>query len=263
MSSRACSTSHPEHDGRHARGLSDPHVPPSGVSRASDVAKRAMDIVVATIGIVITSPLFAYIAWRVHRDSQGPILFRQTRLGLDKRPFTALKFRTMRVDVTRCAPEVHRRRHGLARCAERQWPLQAGAARRRDAARAAGCAARASTSCRSCSTCCAARCRSSALARAFPTRPTISAAPLRALRRAAGNHGLLAGHRPRPLDVRRGARHGCRVRPRTLVRTRPSTASAHTGAASRARYDPMIFVADSRHVRCRLVKELNDGALGE
>jgi len=74
-------------------------LPPSGVSRASDVAKRAMDIVVATIGIVVTSPLLAYIAWRVHRDSDGPILFRQTRLGLDKSPFTALKFRTMRVDV--------------------------------------------------------------------------------------------------------------------------------------------------------------------
>ncbi len=58
-----------------------------------------MDIVVATIGIVITSPLLAFIAWRVHRDSEGPILFRQTRLGLDKHPFTALKFRTMRVDV--------------------------------------------------------------------------------------------------------------------------------------------------------------------
>ena len=37
-------------------------LPPSGVSRASDVAKRAMDIVVATVGVVVTSPLLAYIA---------------------------------------------------------------------------------------------------------------------------------------------------------------------------------------------------------
>jgi len=45
----------------------------------------------------------AYIAWRIHRDSPGPILFRQTRLGLDRREFTVLKFRTMRTDVDNTA----------------------------------------------------------------------------------------------------------------------------------------------------------------
>ncbi|MEZ5098364.1 MAG: sugar transferase [Thermoleophilia bacterium] len=43
--------------------------------------------------------MFAFVAWRIRRDGPGPILFRQTRLGEGMREFTALKFRTMVVDV--------------------------------------------------------------------------------------------------------------------------------------------------------------------
>jgi exopolysaccharide biosynthesis polyprenyl glycosylphosphotransferase len=74
-------------------------LPPARVGRSSRVAKRVLDLVVASIGVVVAAPLLAYIAWRVHRDSSGPVLFRQTRLGLDQREFTAYKFRTMRTDV--------------------------------------------------------------------------------------------------------------------------------------------------------------------
>ena len=45
----------------------------------------------------MTAPLFAFVALAIKRDSPGPVFFRQTRLGKDQRPFTALKFRTMRV----------------------------------------------------------------------------------------------------------------------------------------------------------------------
>jgi exopolysaccharide biosynthesis polyprenyl glycosylphosphotransferase len=74
-------------------------MPPARVSRTSDAAKRVLDVIVASIGVVLAAPLLAFIAWRVHRDSPGPVLFRQTRLGLDQREFTAFKFRTMRTDV--------------------------------------------------------------------------------------------------------------------------------------------------------------------
>ena len=48
-------------------------------------------------------------SWRIRRDSPGPVLFRQTRLGQGRRPFTVLKFRTMRVDTDdAAAPRVHR-----------------------------------------------------------------------------------------------------------------------------------------------------------
>jgi len=80
-------------------GLPLIELPPRRISRSSRSVKRAIDVIVAAIGLVLTAPLFAYFAWRIKRDSPGPVFFRQTRLGQDQREFTALKFRTMRVDV--------------------------------------------------------------------------------------------------------------------------------------------------------------------
>jgi lipopolysaccharide/colanic/teichoic acid biosynthesis glycosyltransferase len=48
---------------------------------------------------LLTAPLFAFIAWRIKRGDDGPILFRQERLGQKMQPFQALKFRTMKVDT--------------------------------------------------------------------------------------------------------------------------------------------------------------------
>ena len=45
--------------------------------------------------LLLLAPLFAYIAWRVRRDSPGPIFFRQERIGYRGAPFTIYKFRTM------------------------------------------------------------------------------------------------------------------------------------------------------------------------
>jgi exopolysaccharide biosynthesis polyprenyl glycosylphosphotransferase len=61
--------------------------------------KRVVDVVCAVVGLVVTAPLFAFAAWRIKRDSPGPVFFRQERLGLNMKPFTALKFRTMVVDT--------------------------------------------------------------------------------------------------------------------------------------------------------------------
>jgi exopolysaccharide biosynthesis polyprenyl glycosylphosphotransferase len=72
-------------------------------ARSAQWAKRAIDIVVSAFALAATAPLFAFIAWRVSRDSEGPIFFRQERLGRDRVPFTALKFRTMRIDVDQSA----------------------------------------------------------------------------------------------------------------------------------------------------------------
>jgi exopolysaccharide biosynthesis polyprenyl glycosylphosphotransferase len=61
--------------------------------------KRAIDVVGALSALILSAPLFAFIAWKVRRSSPGPIFFRQTRLGLRMQEFTALKFRTMWVDT--------------------------------------------------------------------------------------------------------------------------------------------------------------------
>jgi lipopolysaccharide/colanic/teichoic acid biosynthesis glycosyltransferase len=55
-----------------------------------------MDVGAAAVGLVVTAPVQAVIAYLVARDLGRPVLFRQQRPGLDGRPFTLLKFRTMR-----------------------------------------------------------------------------------------------------------------------------------------------------------------------
>jgi exopolysaccharide biosynthesis polyprenyl glycosylphosphotransferase len=70
-------------------------LPPTHVNRASLATKRVIDLTLASFAVVLTAPLFVYIAYRIKRDSPGPIFYRQTRLGYGMRPFTALKFRTM------------------------------------------------------------------------------------------------------------------------------------------------------------------------
>jgi lipopolysaccharide/colanic/teichoic acid biosynthesis glycosyltransferase len=58
-------------------------------------AKRAVDLLVAVPLLVVLAPVMAAIALLVRRDSPGPALFRQQRVGFAGRPFTLLKFRTM------------------------------------------------------------------------------------------------------------------------------------------------------------------------
>ena len=58
-------------------------------------AKRAMDFVGALALLLLSAPLLAVVTILVKRSSPGPILFRQQRSGLNGRPFTIYKFRTM------------------------------------------------------------------------------------------------------------------------------------------------------------------------
>ncbi|MDI3340508.1 MAG: sugar transferase [Sphaerobacter sp.] len=59
------------------------------------VMKRALDIAVASVGLVLLAPLMLAIALLVRLDSPGPAFFRQARVGQGGRPFQMLKFRSM------------------------------------------------------------------------------------------------------------------------------------------------------------------------
>lgn len=74
-------------------------LPPTRLPRSALAMKRSLDVVGALLGLIVTAPLIAYAAWRIRRESPGPIFFRQTRRGLDQREFTMLKFRTMTADA--------------------------------------------------------------------------------------------------------------------------------------------------------------------
>ena len=59
------------------------------------LSKRLFDLLVALSGLVFFLPMFALTALLLKLDSQGPVFYRQTRLGLDGRIFKMIKFRTM------------------------------------------------------------------------------------------------------------------------------------------------------------------------
>lgn len=59
--------------------------------------KFVFDKVISAIMLLLLSPLFIYIAFRVKKDSSGPVFFKQERIGYMGKPFTIYKFRTMYV----------------------------------------------------------------------------------------------------------------------------------------------------------------------
>jgi lipopolysaccharide/colanic/teichoic acid biosynthesis glycosyltransferase len=58
-------------------------------------SKRALDVVLASVVLLLASPVLVLIALAVRLDSPGPVLLRQERTGLDGTRFTMFKFRTM------------------------------------------------------------------------------------------------------------------------------------------------------------------------
>ena len=67
------------------------------MSAVYPLVKRGADVVLCAGALVVLSPVLALSAVAIKLDSPGPVLFRQERLGLKGRPFTMLKFRSMRV----------------------------------------------------------------------------------------------------------------------------------------------------------------------
>jgi exopolysaccharide biosynthesis polyprenyl glycosylphosphotransferase len=61
-------------------------------------AKRALDVITASLLLVLVSPIMILSALAVKLTSPGPVFFRQVRIGVGGRPFEILKFRTMRVN---------------------------------------------------------------------------------------------------------------------------------------------------------------------
>ena len=102
-----------------SRSASDPVVERRAAPRRDrDTARRVLNVVVAAVGIVLSAPLMLVVAALVRLSSPGPVIYKQPRVGLDRRKrtpaadgsdrrnrdkggriFTIYKFRTMRADV--------------------------------------------------------------------------------------------------------------------------------------------------------------------
>ena len=66
--------------------------------------KRFYDTVLSFIGLIVLSPLLLVLVIFIKLDSKGPILFKQKRIGRNKKHFYILKFRTMRIDTPKDIP---------------------------------------------------------------------------------------------------------------------------------------------------------------
>ncbi len=69
------------------------------------VTKRAIDVIVSLVSMVLCLPLFAVTAVAIALESGGPVLFRQERTGLNGKPFEMLKFRSMYKDAEAAGPQ--------------------------------------------------------------------------------------------------------------------------------------------------------------
>ena len=68
---------------------------PVRLTGAQAVAKRTLDLFLASLAILLLAPLWLILAVAIKLDSRGPVFFRQKRIGRHERPFEMLKFRTM------------------------------------------------------------------------------------------------------------------------------------------------------------------------
>ena len=91
---------------RPVAGLPLIHVETPRFSGGQLLIKRMMDLAAALLGVIVISPLLLVLTLIIRLSSPGPVLFRQTRIGLRGREFTMLKFRSMVQNAEDLLPEL-------------------------------------------------------------------------------------------------------------------------------------------------------------
>ena len=71
----------------------------TGLNLGQRFIKRAMDIAVSTIGIILTSPVMLIIAYAIKKEDDGPVFYKQKRITMGGKEFDILKFRSMIVNA--------------------------------------------------------------------------------------------------------------------------------------------------------------------
>jgi len=96
------------HEGEYVPGQGVPlfELRPPILSGIAWVSKRAFDLVVAAVAVVVGIPLWLVVAAAIKLDSRGPVLYVDRRVGVGEREFGMLKFRTMTPDAAERQPEL-------------------------------------------------------------------------------------------------------------------------------------------------------------
>jgi len=73
-------------------------------ARLATISRNAVHWIVALVGFTLSLPLMTLTAMLVKLDSKGPVFYKQERVGKNGRPFTLMKFRSMKVDAEKSGP---------------------------------------------------------------------------------------------------------------------------------------------------------------
>lgn len=69
------------------------------MSESQKNIKQTLDVVASFLALIFLSPVFAVLAYKIKKDTPGPVFYRQERIGYKGKPFTIIKFRTMSVEA--------------------------------------------------------------------------------------------------------------------------------------------------------------------
>ena len=70
------------------------------------LVKRIIDIIVSVSVLIVLSPLYLLIIYKVKRSSPGPLFYKQERVGFNQKPFHIIKFRSMYTDAEKMGPQL-------------------------------------------------------------------------------------------------------------------------------------------------------------
>jgi exopolysaccharide biosynthesis polyprenyl glycosylphosphotransferase len=80
-------------------GLTLMHLPTASLGPSARMMKRLIDVTLATLALLLASPVLLIIAAAIKLDTRGPVFFRQERIGRAGEPFRIFKFRSMTADA--------------------------------------------------------------------------------------------------------------------------------------------------------------------
>ena len=76
------------------------------MNKFNKIVKRTFDLICSTLGLIVWSPVLIVIAIRIKKGSDGPVFFKQIRVGENNKEFEILKFRTMVVNAEKLGRQI-------------------------------------------------------------------------------------------------------------------------------------------------------------
>ena len=77
-----------------------------GMNEWEKTIKKSCDYLISALALILLSPIYLFIAWRIKAESEGPVFYKQKRIGLYGKEFDIYKFRSMIIDAEKGMPQL-------------------------------------------------------------------------------------------------------------------------------------------------------------